>query len=229
MNRDPYQHRTSLEYRFRLKRFQHIRALVDSVLKTSHSCRILDIGGTETYWDLGRDLLDSGRVQIDLINLTAPETRNKNFRSLSGDARDLSEFPSGSYDICHSNSVIEHVGDWKDMMAMAQEVRRLAPHYYVQVPYFWFPLEPHFRVPFFHWLPEQIRYRLILRRDLGFHKRQENLSNAVETIQSAKLLDRRQFSTLFPDAHIIPEKVVFLTKSLMAIRHARADSRSLSR
>jgi hypothetical protein len=229
MMEDPYQNHNSLEYKFRLKRFNQVRSLIRSVLATKQSCRILDVGGTETYWDIGRDLVNSGRLKIDLLNLTTCEVRDENFRSLAGDARDLPDLASHSYDLCHSNSVIEHVGDWKDMMAMAQEVRRLAPNYFVQVPYFWFPLEPHFRVPFFHWFPEQIRYRLLLKRKLGFHKKEENVGDAVAMIQSAKLLDRRQFAALFPDAHIISEKVAFLTKSLMAIRIENDVSGALSR
>jgi len=130
----------------------------------------------------------------------------------------MSELPDNSYDLCHSNSVIEHVGRWEDMVSMATEIAGLAPNYFVQVPYFWFPAEPHFRVPFFHWLPEQVRYRLQLNRRLGFQRNNGDLGDAMKSVQSAALLDRTQFSYLFPYAEIIPEKLVLFTKSLMAIR-----------
>ncbi len=216
---DPYQNKNSFEFHFRLRRFRHIRNIISSILQEKERCRILDVGGTENYWKLGDDLFREGRIEIDLLNLSEVPVEIAHFRSIAGNATEMSCFPDHSYDFVHSNSVIEHVGDWNNMTAMAQNIRRLAPNYFVQVPYFWFPLEPHFRVPFFHWLPEQIRYPILMKRNLGFHSKKVDLGNAMETIQSARLLDRKQFACLFPEAEIIPEKIGFLTKSLMAVYH----------
>jgi hypothetical protein len=73
---------------------------------------------------------------------------------------------------------------------LASNVRRLAPAYFVQTPYFWFPIEPHFRFPFFHRLPESWRYRLIMMRDLGYIRKASSVSDAVRRVQSAILLDQ---------------------------------------
>jgi hypothetical protein len=218
VRQNPYDNPNSLGFKFRLKRFEHVRSIIEFILSKNDTCKILDIGGSEFYWKIAQDLVDSGRLSIDLLNLNATEVKNKHFGSIVGDARKIADIDDCSYDLCHSNSVIEHVGDWLDMKAMADEVRRVAPNYFVQVPYFWFPIEPHFRVPFFHWLPEQLRYPLLMRRDLGFHLMQKDAGDAVVEIQSAKLLDRRQLTSLFPDGEIVPEKIAFMTKSLMAIR-----------
>jgi hypothetical protein len=129
-------------------------------------------------------------------------------------------FGDNAFDMVHSNSVLEHVGDWPRMMLFAQEVRRLAPCYFVQTPNFWFPVEPHFMCPFFHWMPEMTRARLLTRVSLGNHPRASDIGAALRSVQSARLLNRAAFGFLFPDARIITERFCLLPKSLIACRDA---------
>ena len=182
------------------------------------SCRILDVGGTEYYWNIARSFLTDAPVQIHILNLQPASVTGPQFVSMTGDATELGCLEDNSFDFVHSNSVIEHVGDFKRMFKMANHIRRLAPVYYVQTPYFWFPYEPHFRTPLFHWFPEQIRYRLLMNFNLGFFERKESVETAMTAVQSCSMLDRRQLRDLFPDSHIISERFFGLTKSLMAIR-----------
>jgi hypothetical protein len=192
--------------------------LPDEVLTEKGFCHILDVGGTAEYWaSLGKEL-DWTKIKVVMVNLTSTATGLSGLESIIGDARQLHQFPDSSFDFVHSNSVIEHVGRWGDMALMAAEVRRLAPRYFVQTPYFWFPVEPHARFPFLHWMPESWRYRILMRRACGFWKRQPDLGHSVLAIQSACLLDLRQMRYLFPDAKVIIERVFGVPKSLMAIR-----------
>src|SRR5664279_2233215 len=149
--------------RFRVRRFRLIRDIIDQVISEKQTCRILDVGGTPEYWETFGSDLDWNRVNVTAVNLNIPETRSSRVKSISGDARNLKEFSDFSFDVVHSNSVIEHVGRWDDMASMANEIRRLAPRYYVQTPYQWFPLEPHAVFLFFHWLPESWRYRIVMQ------------------------------------------------------------------
>ena len=112
--------------------------------------------------------------------------------------------------------MIEHVGPWGAMVSMAQEVERVAPRYLIQTPNFWFPIEPHARTPLLHWLPEPLAYRLVMARKCGFWQKQDTVSGAVETVQSAKLIDYRQMQVLFPGAEILREKFFGITKALIA-------------
>jgi hypothetical protein len=120
--------------------------------------------------------------------------------------------------LAHSNSVIEHLGGWDSMSKFAAQTRRVAPHYYVQTPAFWFPIEPHFGVPFFHWLPESTRMALVQRWQIGKGPKADNMDHAAVLINYYRLLDRAQFSHFFPDAEIKLEKFVGLTKSFVALK-----------
>jgi hypothetical protein len=203
---------------FRAARFQHFLRLLDTIPDSGKPLRILDVGGWPEYWLDKRHMITRPN-EITIINqqiVPAP-----GFVSLAGDARSMPEFSDRSFDVVHSNSVIEHVGQWKDMMAMANEIRRIAPAYFVQTPYFWFPIEPHARTPIIHWLPESWRFRVVMARKCGpFWSKGETVDQAMRTIQDATLVDKRMFAALFPDAKIVLEKVLGFTKSLMAIRTA---------
>jgi len=204
---------------FRLKRFSHFTDLVRNMNHAGRPLRILDVGGEEAYWIDKIDLIQRP-VEITLVNLWQVKTSNPNFISLAGDARSMKSFSDNSFDVVHSNSVIEHVGRWKDMRAMADEVRRLAPSYFLQTPYFWFPIEPHFRSVGFHWLPEPIRARLLMSRSHGFIQKSPDFDSAMSAVEGSVLLDRPMLADLFPDATIVFETVYGLRKSMMAIRAA---------
>jgi hypothetical protein len=98
----------------------------------------------------------------------------------------------------------------------------VAPAHFIQTPYFWFPIEPHCRTPFFHWMPESWRLRLVMSRRLGFWPRAKDVDSAMKQVQSAVLLDRRMYQSLFPDSDVRPERFLALTKSLVALRHERS-------
>ncbi|MGY4326437.1 hypothetical protein ACVWWG_000851 [Bradyrhizobium sp. LB7.2] len=204
---------------FRLARFSIFLDLINSIPTMGRALRILDVGGVESYWKDKRKLI--GRpVEITLVNLDdAQPAAQPGFIFLHGNACHMPEFANNSFDVIHSNSVIEHVGQWSDMMSMAKEIRRIAPNYFVQTPYFWFPIEPHARTPLLHWLPESLKFRLVMTRKLGpYWSKAATVDEAMRTVQSSSLLDRRMFSALFPDAAVIPEKYLGMTKSLMAVR-----------
>lgn len=216
---NPYENSQSLPFRFRQKRFHHVKKLIDDILDRKGSCKIIDIGGEQSYWNIADDFIARQNIEVHMFNVADVQTTRPNFKSYLGDAAELNTLEDNAYDLVHSNSVIEHVGGWEQMARMAVNVRRLAPKYFVQTPNFWFPYEPHFRCPAFHWLPEQVRYRMLLNFRMGFApQRQQNVDEAMRRIHSTSLLDRRQMRALFPDADIVAERFGFLTKSLMAIR-----------
>jgi hypothetical protein len=197
-------------------------SLVNEVLAEKETCRIIDVGGTQGFWATWKDFLDFTRISVLCVNLDLKHANdgaaNAAIKMHAGDARDLSFCSNNEFDIAFSNSVIEHVGLWRDMERMATEVRRVSRRYLVQTPYFWFPMEPHARTPFIHWLPDSIKYRILLYRRCGFWERQATVSGAVSRVQSAIMLDVRQMRSLFPDALLYKERFCGWPKSLIALK-----------
>ncbi|SEK45439.1 Methyltransferase domain-containing protein [Bosea lupini] len=214
MNMIPRSFRRS---QFREERFKtYVRPIIDAVIEKRGSCRILDLGGDADYWQF--DLPPSG-VEISLLNIEAkPPSPDPRFHVVQGDARDVNAFGDQSFDFVHSNSLIEHVGRWADMKRVAAEIRRLAPNYYVQTPNFWFPLDPHSNAPIMHWLPQPLQRRMVSSKARGFYAKAASLDQAMQIVEGTTMLDRAQLAELFPDAEILTENVLFLPKSLIAIR-----------
>ncbi len=212
----------SLSSRFRRARARRVEGLIEAIFAERGQVDIVDLGGEPDYWSrlFEREFLETRKVRITLVNPQPFDPKDALFTAVTGDACALPAFADLSFDLVHSNSVVEHVGDWPRMEAFAGEVRRLAPRYYVQTPYYWFPIEPHFSSPFFHWRSEQARARMLLKRRHGFAERARDLGEAMRDVQHARLLDKRQFRFLFPDARHIDERAAGLTKSLIAIRGA---------
>jgi hypothetical protein len=203
----------SLSHKLRERRFRLFDQLVASLPRP---LRIIDVGGTTRYWEqrgwAGRD-----DVSITLVNLEAEPQRYENIVPTKGDATNLAEHADDAFDIAFSNSVIEHLFTLDAQQRMAAEIRRVAPAYWVQTPNFWFPIEPHFLVPAWHWLPEETRVAILRRRGVGWAGRCPDEAHARAVVQEHRLMRRDELARLFPDAVIVGERLAGLTKSWTAI------------
>lgn len=209
---------------FRSRRDNLLRGTIAQSSRRGEYLEILDVGGRVDYWRrVGFMFLQSQRVRITLLNMTEAEIGDIDgvpdfFKFAIGDARAL-DYADNAFDLCHSNSVIEHVGLWRDMQAFAKEVRRVAPSYYCQTPNYWFPIDPHFAgVPFNHWMPRPIRASLMRALPLAHSGRATDLSEAFDYVDGARLLTGAQMSYLFPGGILHAERVLLLPKSYTAVR-----------
>ncbi|WP_069470209.1 methyltransferase domain-containing protein [Candidatus Marithrix sp. Canyon 246] len=207
----------------RAKRIAPLREMIKKIYKKYGKVSIIDVGGTKVYWNfIGEQFLNEKNVKITLVNLPGTFINPKDdkiFIYIEADACDLSQFNDNSFNIAHSNSVIEHVGSWEQMQQCAKEIRRVGENYFVQAPYFWFPIEPHYMVPFIHWFSEQIRISLVMKFSIGHIEKAKNLNEAVNEVIHMNLPNQTMFNQLFQDAKIRKEKVFGLTKSLVAIKN----------
>jgi hypothetical protein len=202
----------SLATRMRRKRFAFFLSLLRSI---EGPVEILDIGGTQQFWDIMLGEEPSG-MRVTLLNVVHQPVSSSAFVSAVGDARKLDRIRDGEFDVVFSNSVIEHVGGYADQRRMADEVQRVGKRYFVQTPNRRFPIEPHFLFPFFQYLPVSMRAWMLNSFDVGWYRRIPDRSAARREVESIQLLTRPRFANLFPDATIYEEKVLGLTKSFVA-------------
>ena len=204
----------SISQRFRERRFLLFERFVAPLPRP---LRIVDVGGTNEFWErrgwAGRD-----DVEITLVNLQAVEERHPNILPTLGDATELSDLADDSFDVAFSNSVIEHLVTFENQARMAAEIRRVAALvYWVQTPNYWFPMEPHFLVPGWQWLPEGARVAVLRRHGIPWAGRSPDPEHARETVAEHRLLRRREIARLFPEARIVGERFGGLVKSWTAV------------
>lgn len=209
-----HSNKSSISSKLRHNRFALFKSLLPQVDKP---IKILDVGGKETIWSREGFCEPSviNQFEITMLNIDQQKTSSPNIRSVAGDARNMSEFADGEFDIVFSNSVIEHVGNYTDKMLMAREIQRVGKKYFVQTPNFYFPIEPHFVYPFFQFLPLQLKVWILMHIGRR-HKKVDSAEKARNIANGIQLLSKRQFKKLFPQAIIFEEKFLGLTKSFIA-------------
>lgn len=176
---------------------------------------VMDLGGTVQSW-----LRAPVRpASVHIVNL-APQ--NGDLPSwIRADQADACDLPpriiGGGYDLVFSNSVIEHVGGYAQRQRFADAVHKLAASHWVQTPYRYFPVEPHWLFPGFQFLPLASRAEISRRWPLAPRlaaTREEGVRRAL----SVELLSRSEMEFLFPGSAIWAERVMGLPKSLIAVK-----------
>ena len=127
-------------------------------------------------------------------------------------------FEDGSFDVCFSNSTIEHVGSRSDQERFAAEVRRVGRGVYVQTPARSFPVEPHWYGLCIHWLPRRVQKRIARWVTLYGLVRKPGPEIVSHLVDEYRLLTFREMRRLFPDCEIRRERFAGLTKSFVAVR-----------
>jgi 2-polyprenyl-3-methyl-5-hydroxy-6-metoxy-1,4-benzoquinol methylase len=212
-----YQNPHSLVNRLRGRRMESVLRLLDGLRGKHAEVRILDIGGTFAFWQHTGALERLAPMQITLLNLTesAIPADQPHFTQVVGSALEL-PFADQSFDVVFSNSVIEHVGSWSNQQVMAAEVRRVGHRHIVQTPSFWFPMEPHARLPFFQFLPRSVRAWLIWHFNINYFPKGTNYEECLSVSDSTLMLSRTEFARLFPDSVLRTERLLGLPKSYTA-------------
>ena len=211
----------SMEFRYlRHRVFQRMRAPISDrarrkrmdkflrIMNPQPHCKIIDIGGTISFWDEIPETLDIAVVNLPGSLEDATDTHH-HCTIIEGDGCDLAQFLDREFEIAFSNSVIEHVGPRVRQEAFAKEVRRLGHRYWVQTPSLWFPIEAHTGMPFWWFYGSPMRSWIIKR---WYRK----LPAWSDMVAGTRLLSKARMTELFPEARIATERMFGFPKSYIA-------------
>ncbi|MFD8633231.1 MULTISPECIES: class I SAM-dependent methyltransferase [unclassified Streptomyces] len=208
----------SLGERMRTARWKRFRRCFPGIENMS----VVDLGGTAEMW-----LRAQVRPKhVHLVNLEEhpaelPDWISAEIADVTDPAVAAELGARGGYDLVFSNSTIEHVGGHSQRRLFVAAVEQLAPLHWIQTPYRYFPVEPHFVAPGFQFLPLAARARLVRRWPL-VHSRPDSPESAMNAVINIELLTRTEMRYLFPGSLLLGEQVLGATKSLIAVRREPA-------
>ncbi|MFG2824444.1 class I SAM-dependent methyltransferase [Kitasatospora sp. NPDC048365] len=178
--------------------------------------RVLDLGGTPSSWQFA-PVRPAHVVTVNLDPRTALDTA-PGLTALVADACDLpGSLAAERFDLVYSNSLVEHVGGHSRRQRFAEAVRTRADHHWVQTPYRYFPIEPHWVFPGMQYLPFRTRVAISQRWPYG-HIRSGDHAQAVADVAEVELLSVTEMRSYFPGSRLWFERFAGLPKSLVATR-----------
>jgi hypothetical protein len=177
------------------------------------SMSVIDLGGTAEAWL--RAPVRPAAVHVVNLEPLSEESPVPWIRADQADACDLpSRISDGRYDLVYSNSVIEHVGGHTQRMRFAVAVHKLSERHWVQTPYRYFPIEPHWLFPGFQFLPLNVRAQVSRRWPLA-HTPSRNWDEGLQAAMSVELLSQAEMGFYFPDSTLRTERIAGIVKSLI--------------
>jgi len=173
--------------------------------------KILDLGGTESFWiQLGIKINPNNITIINIANYQEEYSKLLGIKKIIYDGKKI-PFKDKTFDLVICNSVLEHV-PLKQRFELCAEIQRVSKFYFIQTPSFYFPIEPHFVLPFIHWLPKKIGlYYLYLSPWKILSKPKKKTIN--DYFINTNLLKESDLVELFKNSKIFKEKFLFITKS----------------
>lgn len=186
--------------------------LFQSVFRPGPEDRILDVGADPqlfshyTFEDFypHQERITGGSIDFEMVRQARVRYPKAQYAIFDGCEL---PFPDKSFDIVFSNAVIEHIVGPGRQEQFAREAMRVGRSWFITTPNYWFPLEFHYLLPFFQFLPLGVQR--------GYSRVSPNAALKGNLIDVA-LLSARDLRRLFPTGEIEKMRVTFWPETLVA-------------
>jgi hypothetical protein len=201
----------SLSVRARRRRWERLRETFPDLGEMS----VIDLGGVVTQWRWA----PVQPASLTVVNLHE-QPSDGHAEVLIGDVCALSpDVLRRRFDLVYSNSVIDQVGGHYRRLRFADTVTTLGESHWIQTAYRYFPLDAYTLFPGQQLLPLRARAAVSRKWPLG-HRHADNRLDSVMINLEVEELSRTALMAYFPESEIIAERMLGLTKSLIAVKAA---------
>lgn len=169
---------------------------------------VLDLGGSDGAYLLSYYPWPENIILFDIDFSRCSKSTGKG-TPICGNALST-PFNDGTFDIVWCNALIEHVGDFYSQQILAKEIHRIGRRYFVTTPWKGFPVELHFQLPLYQFVPKNIQKFMSKKFAIGWYKKGE--------WESINLLWHYQMRALFPDATVVKHRVSLWPETIIAYK-----------
>ncbi|MBI4233160.1 MAG: class I SAM-dependent methyltransferase [Chloroflexi bacterium] len=167
---------------------------------------ILDVGSSSGH---GLEVFDRGAHRVVGLDLTRPKENANVFDSFVVGNGCYLPFKTQALDIVFCNAVLEHVTTWEGQQQIAREMLRTGKRLFVCTNNRYFPIEPHYMLPLFQFVPEPVQKRVVKWVSVGLPRKHW---------ERIRLLSKGELQTLFPGCRIYAEKLFGLAFSWIVVK-----------
>jgi len=154
---------------YKISMFNRTRKYNDfiNIFSPTPDTTILDVGYNDNEYRDTENFLEKNYPYLSKITaLGIMEPRNFNIsypevRTVSYDGN-IFPFKDKEFDICWSNAVIEHVGNFDKQVFFVKELIRTGRSVFFTTPNRLFPVEIHNRMPLLHYLPKRLFDKIMI-------------------------------------------------------------------
>lgn len=209
----------SLAYRFSQQNRKKKLQLFFATMHPEPSDTILDVGVNTTEYSASDNYLEKQYPYPDKITAVGLDSikefslRYPNIHIIQANGTNL-PFKHNQFRIGYSNAVLEHIGDKDKQVAFIKELHRVSQKGYLAIPYKYFPVEIHTRIPLLH----------VLLPKHWFDRVASIAGKHWATGDYIQFIDERQFRLLLKEAGlnkftIHKQRLLGFTLTLVATWH----------